>query len=94
MSDPTTPTPHPDDAAFDTRTDLRPEQKAEVLVEALPWLEEFAGVARELPVTPHEWYQRWTVMTFAKWMEARVTSASPPHVGSTGFETGWQGGAP
>jgi len=43
MSDPTTPTPHPDDAAFDTRTDLRPEQKAEVLVEALPWLEEFAG---------------------------------------------------
>ncbi len=43
MSDPTTPTPHPDDAAFDTRTDLRPGQKAEVLVEALPWLEEFAG---------------------------------------------------
>ncbi|MDF2808626.1 MAG: acetylglutamate kinase, partial [Cellulosimicrobium sp.] len=43
MSDPTTPTPHPDDAAFDTRTDLRPEQKAEVLVEALPWLQEFAG---------------------------------------------------
>ena len=63
------------------------------------WLEqdlgqEFAGVARELPVTPHEWYQRWTVMTFAKWMEARVTSASPPRMGSTGFESGRQGGAP
>ncbi|WP_402468098.1 acetylglutamate kinase [Isoptericola aurantiacus] len=28
---------------FDTRTDLRPDQKAEVLVEALPWLQEFAG---------------------------------------------------
>ncbi|MBD5788043.1 acetylglutamate kinase [Cellulosimicrobium terreum] len=32
-----------DDFVFDTRTDLRPEQKAEVLVEALPWLQEFAG---------------------------------------------------
>ena len=28
---------------FDTRTDLRPEQKAEVLIEALPWLQQFAG---------------------------------------------------
>ncbi|PJI94295.1 acetylglutamate kinase [Luteimicrobium subarcticum] len=28
---------------FDTRTDLRPDQKAEVLVEALPWLERFHG---------------------------------------------------
>ncbi|HMO12059.1 MAG TPA: acetylglutamate kinase, partial [Actinotalea sp.] len=28
---------------FDTRTDLRPDQKAEVLIEALPWLQEFAG---------------------------------------------------
>ncbi|WP_159809256.1 acetylglutamate kinase [Cellulomonas citrea] len=28
---------------FDTRTDLRPDQKAEVLVEALPWLQKFAG---------------------------------------------------
>jgi acetylglutamate kinase len=28
---------------FDTRTDLRAEQKAEVLIEALPWLQEFAG---------------------------------------------------
>jgi acetylglutamate kinase len=28
---------------FDTRTDLRPEQKAEVLIEALPWLERFHG---------------------------------------------------
>ncbi len=35
--------PTPDDDAFDTRTDLRPGQKAEVLVEALPWLQEFAG---------------------------------------------------
>ncbi|GGB96736.1 acetylglutamate kinase [Cellulomonas carbonis] len=35
--------PSPADDAFDTRTDLRPEQKAEVLVEALPWLERFAG---------------------------------------------------
>ncbi|MDO8152040.1 acetylglutamate kinase [Isoptericola sp. b408] len=39
MSDPVT------DPAFrfDTRTDLRPDQKAEVLIEALPWLQEFAG---------------------------------------------------
>ncbi|HQY34165.1 acetylglutamate kinase [Actinotalea sp.] len=28
---------------FDTRTDLDPAQKAEVLIEALPWLQEFAG---------------------------------------------------
>ncbi|MBD8079145.1 acetylglutamate kinase [Cellulosimicrobium arenosum] len=35
--------PAPDDFVFDTRTDLRPEQKAEVLIEALPWLQEFAG---------------------------------------------------
>ncbi len=28
---------------FDTRTDLRPDQKAEVLVQALPWLQQFAG---------------------------------------------------
>lgn len=32
-----------DDFTFDTRTDLRPDQKAEVLIEALPWLESFAG---------------------------------------------------
>lgn len=32
-----------DDFAFDTRTDLRPDQKAEVLIEALPWLQSFAG---------------------------------------------------
>ncbi|WP_418277154.1 acetylglutamate kinase [Isoptericola jiangsuensis] len=31
------------DFHFDTRTDLRPDQKAEVLIEALPWLQEFAG---------------------------------------------------
>ncbi|GAB2455242.1 acetylglutamate kinase [Xylanimonas ulmi] len=31
------------DFVFDTRTDLRPEQKAEVLLEALPWLQEFSG---------------------------------------------------
>jgi acetylglutamate kinase len=31
------------DFTFDTRTDLRPDQKAEVLIEALPWLQEFAG---------------------------------------------------
>jgi acetylglutamate kinase len=31
------------DPGFDTRTDLDPEQKAEVLVEALPWLERFHG---------------------------------------------------
>ncbi len=29
--------------AFDTRTDLSPDQKAEVLIEALPWLQSFAG---------------------------------------------------
>ena len=28
---------------IDIRTDLRPDQKAEVLIEAMPWLEEFAG---------------------------------------------------
>lgn len=33
----------PDDFHFDTRTDLRPDQKAEVLVQALPWLQKFAG---------------------------------------------------
>ncbi|WP_277212861.1 acetylglutamate kinase [Isoptericola croceus] len=38
MSDPQAH--HP---AFDTRTGLRPDQKAEVLIEALPWLQEFAG---------------------------------------------------
>ena len=32
-----------DDVVFDTRTDLRPDQKAEVLIEALPWLQKFAG---------------------------------------------------
>ena len=31
------------DDAFDTRTDLRPDQKAEVLVQALPWLQKFSG---------------------------------------------------
>jgi acetylglutamate kinase len=30
-------------AVIDTRTDLRPDQKAEVLIEALPWLQEFHG---------------------------------------------------
>jgi len=33
----------PADDDFDTRTHLRPDQKAEVLVEALPWLQKFAG---------------------------------------------------
>jgi acetylglutamate kinase len=28
---------------FNTRTDLRPDQKAEVLIEALPWLQRFSG---------------------------------------------------
>ncbi len=32
-----------EDFVFNTRTDLRPDQKAEVLIEALPWLQEFAG---------------------------------------------------
>ncbi|WEV52158.1 acetylglutamate kinase [Bifidobacterium sp. ESL0704] len=32
-----------DEGAFDVRNDLKDEQKAEVLIEALPWLEEFAG---------------------------------------------------
>jgi acetylglutamate kinase len=32
-----------DDFVFDTRTDLRPDQKAHVLVEALPWLQKFSG---------------------------------------------------
>lgn len=32
-----------DDFVFDTRTDLRPDQKAEVLIQALPWLQEFKG---------------------------------------------------
>ncbi|MCV2393380.1 acetylglutamate kinase [Actinotalea sp. M2MS4P-6] len=35
--------PVPDDFVFNTRTDLRPDQKAEVLIEALPWLQEFNG---------------------------------------------------
>ena len=33
----------PDDFVFDTRTDLRPDQKAEVLIQALPWLQKFSG---------------------------------------------------
>jgi acetylglutamate kinase len=33
----------PDDFAFNTLTDLRPDQKAEVLIEALPWLQKFSG---------------------------------------------------
>lgn len=37
------PTPLPEDAVFDTRTDLRPDQKAEVLIQALPWLRKFSG---------------------------------------------------
>ncbi len=32
-----------EDFVFNTRTDLRPDQKAEVLIEALPWLQSFAG---------------------------------------------------
>ena len=32
-----------DDFVFNTRTDLRADQKAEVLIEALPWLQQFAG---------------------------------------------------
>ncbi|GAA2728754.1 acetylglutamate kinase [Cellulomonas aerilata] len=32
-----------DDFHFDPRTDLFPEQKAEVLIEALPWLQRFSG---------------------------------------------------
>ncbi|WP_136520293.1 MULTISPECIES: acetylglutamate kinase [Cellulomonas] len=35
--------PVPEDFYFDTRTDLRPDQKAEVLIQALPWLEQFSG---------------------------------------------------
>ncbi len=33
----------PDGFRFDTRTDLYPQQKAEVLIEALPWLQRFSG---------------------------------------------------
>ncbi len=40
---PDQPAPVADDFVFDTRTDLRADQKAEVLIEALPWLREFAG---------------------------------------------------
>jgi acetylglutamate kinase len=32
-----------DDFVFNTRTDLRADQKAEVLIEALPWLQQFSG---------------------------------------------------
>lgn len=35
--------PSPADDAFDTGAHLRPDQKAEVLIEALPWLERFRG---------------------------------------------------
>ena len=40
------------DFTFNTRTDLRADQKAEVLIEALPWLQKFAGAlgARKLIV--------------------------------------------
>lgn len=50
MSDTTEPTPSnavenpvPDDFHFNTETDLFPHQKAEVMIQALPWLERFAG---------------------------------------------------
>ena len=32
-----------DEFVFNTVTDLRPDQKAEVLIQALPWLQKFAG---------------------------------------------------
>ncbi|MGW6006718.1 acetylglutamate kinase [Oerskovia enterophila] len=35
--------PTSEDFVFDTRTDLTPGQKAEVLLEAMPWLQEFRG---------------------------------------------------
>lgn len=35
--------PVPDDFYFNTETDLFPHQKAEVLIQALPWLERFSG---------------------------------------------------
>jgi acetylglutamate kinase len=38
----TAPVPDPD-FHFDPRTDLFPQQKAEVLIEALPWLQRFSG---------------------------------------------------
>ncbi|WP_372593620.1 acetylglutamate kinase, partial [Actinotalea sp.] len=41
--EPDQPTAPVEDFVFDTRTDLRPDQKAEVLIEALPWLQEFNG---------------------------------------------------
>lgn len=42
-TDPTTdPAPEPG-FHFNTETDLYPHQKAEVLIQALPWLEQFAG---------------------------------------------------
>lgn len=43
MSDTTAPEPISEDFVFNTRTDLRADQKAEVLIEALPWLQRFAG---------------------------------------------------
>ena len=42
-ADAASPTTAADDFVFDTRTDLRPDQKAEVLIQALPWLQKFAG---------------------------------------------------
>ncbi|UFU05069.1 acetylglutamate kinase [Ruania halotolerans] len=36
-------TPTSETFVFNTETDLRPDQKAEVLIQALPWLERFAG---------------------------------------------------
>ncbi|UFU04282.1 acetylglutamate kinase [Ruania suaedae] len=41
MSDPTPSTE--DSFVFNTETDLQPGQKAEVLIQALPWLERFSG---------------------------------------------------
>ena len=44
MTQPSQPTrTPPDHADFDVRTDLFAHQKAEVLIEALPWLERFSG---------------------------------------------------
>ncbi len=38
-----TETTSPDEFVFNTETDLFPHQKAEVLIQALPWLERFSG---------------------------------------------------
>ena len=56
---------------FDVHTDLRADQKAEVLIEALPWLEEFAGQRIVIKYGGNAMIDDHLKACFAEDMEAR-----------------------